>query len=196
MEFGEAPGATTTIATGFLVGNRCTLDKSEKAARNARRLADPVKLTVVGLTPCIDTGDVTYLRPVLAIAVACGAPQVRLQEKRTTYRSMYAEFLAFPAVAGYAGVRLVVEIHHKTIAPSVGSVKPLFSYFDPNPLGVVNDAQHGLRGIRGLPRRPGDPRPLPAQCVFEERDPSRIATVIGSTTGHRWTTASLTSMRS
>jgi len=145
---GEPSHARSTDATSFFVGNRCTLEETEAAAAEAGRLSRAAGLTVVGLTPYVASGDLGHLRAVLAMAVAAGTTQVRLQGPRftaptQTYRQLVSRFLDFlidgVREASALGVRLVLELHHRTIVPSVGLVMPLLTRFDPAELGVIYD---------------------------------------------------------
>jgi len=145
---GEAPHARSTDAATFLVNNRCTLDETEAAADEAGRLSRAAGLAVVGLTPYVASGDIAHLRVVLAMAVAAGTTQVRLQGPRftdptQTYRELSSRFLDFlrdgVREASALGVRLVIELHHRTIVPSVGLAMPLLARFDPTELGVIYD---------------------------------------------------------
>lgn len=145
---GEAPHARTSNATAFLSDNLCTLDENVSAAEWGARLARDSGLDVVGLAPYVEIGDLGGLRTVLLMAEAAGAPQVRLQAPRFTrpgegYTLLFDRFLAFLREAApqarRAGVRLVIELHHKTIAPSVGLAMPLLTHFSPDDVGVIYD---------------------------------------------------------
>lgn len=145
---GDAPYARSTNAPSFLTGNLCTLDQTVEAAHTARQIADRAGLAIVGLGPYIQTGDIQGWRTALQMAVVAGAPQIRIQGPRfftrgDTYRTLFDGFsdFLFAAVseASERGIRTVIELHHKTIVPSVGLAMPLLRPFDPSDLGVIYD---------------------------------------------------------
>jgi sugar phosphate isomerase/epimerase len=150
---GEAPHAAGSSAAAFLVGNRCTLAETVDAAREGARLAREHGLTVVGLAPYVDSGDLLALDRALDMAVAAGTGQVRLQAPRMAdagtghgrgYGALVQGFAAFLADAvpraATAGVRLALELHHRTVVPSVGLAMPLLRPHPPTDLGVIYDA--------------------------------------------------------
>lgn len=145
---GSAPQARASKSATFMVGNLCTLEQSASAGQAAAAMSRAAGLTIVGLTPYVRSGDLAHLRAMVDMAVAAGTSQIRLQGPRPTsngpsYSSLATQFLDFlgPAVAEASrrGVRLVIEIHHKTIVPSVGLVKPFLDRFNAANLGVIYD---------------------------------------------------------
>jgi sugar phosphate isomerase/epimerase len=145
---GEAPHAMGSTAETFLRDNRCTLALDPADGARAARLCAAAGLTVVGLGPYIRTGDVDTLDRVLAVAVAAGAPQIRLQGPRPQpdgpgYRALFAQALDFlvkaESRAASRGVRIVVELHQNTIFPSASLAHRLVAHFDPARIGVIYD---------------------------------------------------------
>jgi sugar phosphate isomerase/epimerase len=142
---GEAPHARGSTAEAFLLGNRCTLALDPADGARAARLCADAGLAVVGLTPYVQTGDLATLDRVLDVAVAAGAPQVRLQGPRTgpRYHALFAQALGFldeaQDRAARRGVRIVVELHQGTIFPSASLAHRLVAHFDPACVGVIYD---------------------------------------------------------
>jgi sugar phosphate isomerase/epimerase len=142
---GEAPHAAGSTAETFLRGNRCTLAPDPADGARAARLCADAGLAVVGLAPYVQTGDVEALDRVLDIAVAAGAPQVRLQGPRTgpRYHALFAQALEFldeaQDRAARSGVRIVVEVHQGTIFPSASLAHRAVAHFDPARIGVIYD---------------------------------------------------------
>lgn len=145
---GEAPHAIGSSAERFLVGNRCTLPLSIGAAAQVQAQCAAADLAIVGLGPYLKIGDVATLRTVIEMAKSALAPQIRLQAARMspggeTYQSQFGrttEYLQEAAsLARDAGVRVVVEIHQSTIAPSASLAHRLVSQFDPTVIGVIYD---------------------------------------------------------
>jgi sugar phosphate isomerase/epimerase len=152
---GDPPDARISDARRFLQDNLCTLQLTEEAGDLARRLAQEAGLEVVGLNPYIGHDDLPGLEAALRMAARAGAPQVRVQAPRlpaggaVDVGRLLTEFRRFISSgverASHAGVRLVIELHHRTLLPSVGLAKPLLKDFDPSDLGVIYDAGNLVR---------------------------------------------------
>lgn len=142
---GEAPHARGSTAETFLLGNRCTLALDPADGARAARLCADAGLAVVGLAPYVQTGDLATLDRVLDVAVAAGAPQVRLQGPRSGrgYHELFAQAVGFlgegQARAAARGVRIVVELHQGTIFPSASLAHRAVAHFDPAHVGVIYD---------------------------------------------------------
>lgn len=145
---GEAPHAAGSTAEPFLRGNRCTLALDPAAGARAARLCADAGLAVVGLAPYVQTGDRAALDRVLDVAVAAGAPQIRLQGPRPRpggpgYHALFAQAVAFldeaQARAARRGVRIAVELHQGTIFPSASLAHRAVAHFDPVTVGVIYD---------------------------------------------------------
>jgi sugar phosphate isomerase/epimerase len=147
---GSPSHAGTSDARRFLEDNLCTLQLTEEAGDLAGRISRQAGLAVVGLNPYVGHDDLPGLEAALRMAARAGAPQVRVQAPRLPargaidHRRLLGEFRRFLTDgvqrARRAGVRLVVELHHRTLVPSVGLARPLLSDFDPHDLGVIYDA--------------------------------------------------------
>jgi sugar phosphate isomerase/epimerase len=147
---GEAPHAmSSTSAFSFLTNNKCTLDPDATDSQEIRDACAAAGLTIVGLGPYLAVGDENGLRQMMQLASDLGASQVRLQAPRTTsgtfcYAKLAEEtrqYLAFAeGLAATTGVRVVLEMHHNTIAPSAALAFALVSRLDPARIGVIYDA--------------------------------------------------------
>jgi len=145
---GTAPWARTSSAARFLDGNRCTLEETLDAAAQGAAAARAAGLAVVGLCPYVEPGQAARLRLLIDMAVAAGAPQVRVLGPRpgtppAGYARLFEEFAGLVAAgAEYGrarGVAIAVELHHQTIIPSVGLALPLLRRFSPGEVGVIYD---------------------------------------------------------
>jgi sugar phosphate isomerase/epimerase len=145
---GEAPHARGSTAEAFLRRNRCTLALDPADGTRAAGLCSDAGLAVVGLAPYVETGDLATLDRVLDVAVAAGAPQIRLQGPRLRpdgpgYRALFAQALGFldeaQVHAARRGVRIAVELHQGTIFPSASLAHRAVAHFDPAHVGVIYD---------------------------------------------------------
>jgi len=135
------------LPRAFLVDNRCTIAVSVAAAARVYEQCRDAGLAIVGLGP-LPIGDMSMLRTLLARAQAAHAPQTRLQAARLTadneaYSSRLQRNLAYldaaEPLAREAGVRIAIEMHQNTIAPSASLAMKLVDRFDPNVIGVIYD---------------------------------------------------------
>lgn len=148
-KFGEAPHAMNSSASFFLQNNKSTLTPGVTNWGRLHRMCERQGLTIVGLGPYLRIGDRDSLREVLNVAAALGAPQVRLQAARTSvqdtfdFHELFRNTVDYLAVAEEMardrGVRVVVEMHHHTVAPSAALAHSLVSRFDPEVIGVIYD---------------------------------------------------------
>ncbi|MFI5960205.1 sugar phosphate isomerase/epimerase family protein [Cryptosporangium sp. NPDC051539] len=125
---GDAPHAADSTASGpFLSANRCTIPPGPGGAALVRRLAAESGLAVVGLGPYLQVGDRDGLDAMFDMAVAAGSPQIRFQAPRLgrepfAYAGLAEATRSYVRAAGShaarTGVRFVLELHHRTIAPS------------------------------------------------------------------------------
>lgn len=145
---GEAPHAKGSSAERFLINNMCTLAQDASEAVRLSERSKDAHMNVVGLCPYVEMGDLTSLDEILDLAIAIGAPQIRLQGPRlsgsdSTYRQLFAHFLDFlvdaSRMATARGIRLELEIHQNTILPSASLAQRIVSYFDPADVGVIYD---------------------------------------------------------
>ena len=143
----------------FWGNNLCTLAPTEEEARRARRISEEAGLEVPGLGTYVAVGDLEATAEAMRFAVMAGAPQVRVGAGAPDGRS-YEELFAVVRVflegvedlARSHGVKALIEIHHRTICPSVSLTHRLVSAFDPDLVGVILDpgnmAQEGFENYR------------------------------------------------
>jgi sugar phosphate isomerase/epimerase len=134
-------------APSFWGNNRCTLEPTTADAQRARTLAAQHGLAIPSLGTYIDMGDLAAVETTLAFAQAVGAPQFRIRAGSLTAEATYAEvfarargFLArVQPLALHAGVKILIEMHPRTITPSAGLAYRLVDGFDPAAVGVIYD---------------------------------------------------------
>lgn len=139
--------AMSSTAPTFLSNNRCTLFPGRTDPSEIAAACKEAGLHIVGIGPYLDVNEIDQLQRTMEFAAELGAPQMRLQAPRMTspgdYRDLAAATRTFltsaEALAERLGVRTVLELHHNTIAPSVGLAMPLLQHCDPVHVGVIYD---------------------------------------------------------
>lgn len=139
--------AMSSTAPTFLSNNRCTLFPGSTDPSVIATACREAGLRIVGIGPYLDVNDIDQLQRTMEFAAELGAPQMRLQAPRVTTPGDYRElaeatrtFLtSAEALSARLGVRTVLELHHNTIAPSVGLAMPLLQHCDPMQVGVIYD---------------------------------------------------------
>ena len=142
------PNSLRSEPPSFWGNNLCTFAPTTADAERARDIAQANGLTIPGLGTYIDVGDVAAVEQAMAFARICGAGQIRVSAgawpNEGTYAEAFAKARAFlgeaQALAKQYGVKVVIEIHHRTIVPSAGLAHRLVSAFDPDYVGVIHDA--------------------------------------------------------
>ena len=142
------PESLRREAPSFWGNNLCTFAPTTAAAERARDIAQANNLAIPGLGTYIDVGDVAAVEQAMTLARICGAAQIRVGVGQWPNEGTYAESLArataflreAQSLAKQYGVKALVEIHHRTIAPSGALVHRLVSPFDPDYVGVIHDA--------------------------------------------------------
>ena len=143
----------------FWGNNLCTLEPTVEEARRARRLSEEAGLEIPGLGTYVALGDLEAAHEAMRFAVTAGVPQVRVgagAPDGRPYEELFdaaREFLAgVEDLARSHGVKVLIEIHHKTICPSASLAQRLVSSFDPGLVGVILDpgnmAQEGFEDYR------------------------------------------------
>ena len=148
---GDARRAMGSAGNAFLVDNRCTVHPGQTDLADLAARCAGAGLEIVGIGPYVDIGDRAGLATAFDVAAALGAPQLRLQAARTgrpegqpfhlaTEVERTKEFLAHAEqLAATRGVRVVLEMHHRTIAPSAALARSLVEHTDPTLVGVIYD---------------------------------------------------------
>jgi sugar phosphate isomerase/epimerase len=135
-------------APSFWGNNLCTLAPTAAEAERARRLAESAGLEIPNLGTYIAVGDVAAVEKAMYLAQITGSPQIRVGTAKPSPGQTYAELLAVTqtflgqveALAHRCHIKALIEIHHKTICPSVALTQRLVSHFDPECIGVIHDA--------------------------------------------------------
>ncbi|WP_448811778.1 sugar phosphate isomerase/epimerase family protein [Agromyces bauzanensis] len=137
-----------TPAHPFLRDHRATIPLDVEAARATSAITTDAGLELIGLGAYVEPGDEETLAKVFAMAVAAGAPMVRMQAPRPrrtgrSYGELFArtrDFLPLvERIARDTGVTALIEIHHMTIAPSPALVHRLIHDLDPRDVGAIYD---------------------------------------------------------
>ena len=143
----------------FWGNNLCTLAPTEEEAHRARRISEEAGIEIAGLGTYVAVGDLEAADEAMRFAVTAGASQIRVgagAPDGRSYHELFAsarEFLAgVEELVRSHGVKVLVEVHHRTICPSASLAHRLVSAFDPDLVGVILDpgnmAQEGFENYR------------------------------------------------
>jgi sugar phosphate isomerase/epimerase len=143
----------------FWGNNLCTLAPTEEEAHRARRISEEAGIEIAGLGTYVAVGDLEAADEAMRFAVTAGASQIRVgagAPDGRSYKELFAsarEFLAgVEELVRSHGVKVLVEVHHRTICPSASLAHRLVSAFDPDLVGVILDpgnmAQEGFENYR------------------------------------------------
>ena len=130
----------------FWGNNLCTFAPTEEEAIRARDLSNRFGLATPNIGSYVATGDVEEAKRAVQFAKALGSPHFRLGTRN--FGGDYAreleeaqQFLrdVIP-LAKAAGVKPLVEIHHRMITASASLTHKLVSPFSPHEVGVIHDA--------------------------------------------------------
>ncbi|MEV5536549.1 sugar phosphate isomerase/epimerase family protein [Saccharopolyspora shandongensis] len=142
---GAPPGDAE--APDFFTNNRCTVAPTHDAVARAAALCEAAQLHVIGLGTYVDTGDLDGVAHGMSLARACGAPWIRLRapwRNDEPFSDLFARAVEFfsgvERLSRRTGVRGLLEIHQRSIAPSASLAERLVSRFDPDCVGVIYDA--------------------------------------------------------
>ncbi|MBI1878334.1 MAG: sugar phosphate isomerase/epimerase [Chloroflexi bacterium] len=135
-------------APSFWGNNLCTIAPTEAEMRRARRLAESAGLEIPNLGTYISVGDAAAVEEAMRLARIAGSPHIRVGVAKPSTGQAYAELFAATqtflaevvTLARRYHVKALLEIHHKTICPSVALTHRLVSHFDPDCIGVIHDA--------------------------------------------------------
>lgn len=150
---GRPSHARASTARDFLDDNRCTLVPGTGDIARVRELCADADLSIVGIAPYLTIGDVPALQQMIDMAAALGAPQVRVQAPRPsgddTYHELARRMRAYLGEAERrardAGLRVVLEMHQMTIAPSAALALALVEPYLPEVVGVIYDVGNAVR---------------------------------------------------
>ncbi|WP_027946720.1 sugar phosphate isomerase/epimerase family protein [Amycolatopsis taiwanensis] len=131
----------------FFTNNRCTLPPTPEALARTASRCESAGLRIIGLGTYVEAGDLDGVAHGMELARACGAPWIRLRAPWRTgerFAGLFDRALGFfsgvERLARRTGVRGLLEIHQRSIAPSASLAERLVSRLDPDCVGVIYDA--------------------------------------------------------
>ncbi|MFD0695645.1 sugar phosphate isomerase/epimerase family protein [Paenibacillus sp. GCM10027628] len=146
----EVPAEFANEEPSFWRNNICSINPSasDEELERFRLAAIEHRLVNLSVTPYLTYGDVEGTERAMLVAKKVGAGFIRVgvpgYDGRKNYNDLFAEEVKFlhsvQELSQQYGVKGLVEIHHKTIAPSAGLAYRLVSGFNPEHVGVLHDA--------------------------------------------------------
>jgi sugar phosphate isomerase/epimerase len=133
---------------GFWAGNRATwtLTGLEESLPAIRHITEGAGLAFSGIGAYVKVGDRPDVVRVLAATAALGAGRVRLTMPALgddTYPALFDQARAdlewAAARAAAHDVKILIELHHRTIVSSASAAVRLVEGFDPAHVGVIHD---------------------------------------------------------
>jgi sugar phosphate isomerase/epimerase len=133
---------------GFWAGNRATwpLTGLEESLPMIERVTKDAGLEFSGLGAYVKVGDRPDVLRVLAATAALGAGRVRLTTPalgEDSYPALFdrtrADLEWAAARAAAHQVKILIELHHRTIVSSASAAVRLVDGFDPDHVGVIHD---------------------------------------------------------
>lgn len=130
----------------FWGNNLCTFEPNPKAALEAKNLSEAHHLETPTIGSYSELGELESVRASLEFAKTLGSPQFRvgLSNYEGDYHKHFRKAKAFLEevidLASDYKLKVLLEIHHRTIVPSCSLMHSLVKHFDPNDLGVIHDA--------------------------------------------------------
>lgn len=142
-----APASGRNDAPSFWSNNFCTLAPTLEDARRGGALAADAGLAIPNLGTYIAVGDLAAVENAMQIAVAAGAPSVRVGVARNDQpgdvHTLFTQSRAFlqeaETLSRRHNVKALVEIHHGTITSSASAARRLVDGLDPACIGVIHD---------------------------------------------------------
>lgn len=134
----------------FWTKNKSTLklDTIIEDAEGIKKLCSKYGIEICGLSTYLKLNQVKEIEDVLKAAVLMGCPRIRVWQPAykgdTNYNELYNETVKNlkvlePLVKKY-NVKINIETHHGTIAPSASLAHKIVSNFDSRYIGVIYDA--------------------------------------------------------
>lgn len=150
IEWRVTADAGDTTKPGFWSGNRCTLqaDWSDARFREIARATADAGLAVPNLGTYLKCSEPDAVERMMNVARIFGAPALRIgaasYDGRTPYPALFEEtvrhVVRIEALAAQYGLKVLFEIHMRTIIPSASAAHRLVSRFSPAHIGVIHDA--------------------------------------------------------
>lgn len=142
----RVPEEVKNDAPSFWGNNLCTFEPTQEAAKRARALSEAAGLGTPNIGSYIGLGETDKVRAAIEFAKTLGSPSFRVGfgNFEGRYIKHFADAKAFLAdvivLAKEAGLKPLVEIHHRTIVPSASLTHRLVSNFSSDDVGVIHDA--------------------------------------------------------
>lgn len=133
---------------GFWVGNRATWPMTglEESIDDIARITREAGLEFSGLGGYARAEDHDGVLRTLQATAALGARQVRVcipplatEDYQTLFARTRANLEWAAAEAGKLGVKVLVELHHRTLSSSASAALRLIDGIDPTTIGVIHD---------------------------------------------------------
>jgi sugar phosphate isomerase/epimerase len=133
---------------GFWAGNRSTwpLTGLEDSLPDIARITAESGLAMSGLGGYAQSSNAADVERMLRATAALGAGQVRVTmpsndvaDYRVVADRTRGELSDHTALAAELGVKVLIELHHRTITPSASAAMRIIDGFDPAHIGVIHD---------------------------------------------------------
>jgi sugar phosphate isomerase/epimerase len=133
----------------FWRNNLCSIspDGGDEHLAHFKQLTEQNGLTILSVTPYLNSVDVEGTEKVLAAAQKLGARFIRIgstsYDRTRTYHELYEETQTYlknvePLCKQY-GIKGLIEIHHGTITASASAARHIVDSFNPDHIGVIYD---------------------------------------------------------
>ncbi|UJF36230.1 sugar phosphate isomerase/epimerase family protein [Paenibacillus hexagrammi] len=146
----DIPEDAVNEKPSFWRNNLCSIDPklSDEELEPFKQAAAAHQLSTLSVTPYLACGDVAGTERVMQVAKQLGAGFIRVgvpaYDGSSNYNELFAGAVQYlhhvEELSQQYGIKGLVEIHHKTIAPSAGLAHRLVSGFSPERIGVLHDA--------------------------------------------------------
>jgi len=141
------PASVRNDAPSFWGNNLCTLAPTREDAQRGGALAADAGLAIPNLGTYIAVGDLSAVENAMQVAVAAGAPSVRVGVARNDQpgdvHALFAQSRAFlhevEALSRRYTVKALIEMHHGTLSASASAARRLVDGLDPACIGVIHD---------------------------------------------------------
>lgn len=142
----DVPDDVKDDPPSFWGNNLCTFSSTEADAKRARELSEQAGLETPNIGTYIGMDDTEGVKAAISFAKTLGSPHFRVGFGNFSgnYTKQFEATKAFladaVALARPAGLKPLIEIHHRTIVPSAALAHRLVSNFSPSEVGVIHDA--------------------------------------------------------
>ncbi|HYH11197.1 MAG TPA: sugar phosphate isomerase/epimerase family protein [Thermomicrobiales bacterium] len=134
----------------FWQGNKATLPLTgfESEAPKWKQMTEKAGLEIPGIATYVKCYEPEKAEGAIKGAAALGAPALRIQVPNYDGSESYAalwdksrqEYTVIAEMAARHGVKVLVELHHRSIVASANAARRFLDGFDPNHVGAIHDA--------------------------------------------------------